>query len=220
MTELAAEDITGLEDHWRWRPEWATDRPCLWWYLTFEGQPALRWLSDRVRPFLDGMSSVDAVPPQWLHLTVQDVGFVDEVSPGAVQSMLDVASKAVADLQSQPLTLGPVSPMRSAVVLPQQPADHLRGLRRRLREAMAAVGMAVPGPDEFRPHVSLGYLNRDCDARTVMDRLRPVRSLTTTVQGPRLTLAAVTRRGRHYQWTSKAELRLAPAGGDERLRKP
>lgn len=209
MPEPATEDITRLEDHWRWRPEWATDRPCLWWYLTFEGQPELRSLSERVRPFLDGMSSVDTVPPQWLHLTVQDVGYVDEVPPDDIESMVDLATEAVGDLQSRPLTLGPVMPMRSAVVLSVHPADHLRGVRGRLRKEMAAVGMVVPGPDLFRPHVSLAYLNRDCDARAVMDRLRPVRSLTTTIHGPRLTLAAVTRQDRHYQWTARAELPLA-----------
>lgn len=201
-----------MENHWQWRPEWRTDRPCLYWYLTFAGQESLRSLSHSIRPHLHRIAGVDAVPTDWLHLTVQDVGFCDELPEANVQTAVQAAARAIADLRARPLTLGPVTTMGSAVVLAGWPADHLRRLRNRLREAMAAVGLTVPGPDEFRPHVSLGYVNRDCDERTVMERLRTVRDLTTTLHAPRLTLAAVTRRDRHYQWRSVAELPLDGQG--------
>ena len=28
--------IDAVRRHWSWRPEWHRDRPCLYWYLTFD----------------------------------------------------------------------------------------------------------------------------------------------------------------------------------------
>lgn len=206
-----------LEDHWRWRPEWATDRPMLWWYLTFEGQSPLRSLGNRIRRHLHEVPAVDVVPHRWLHLTIQEVGFVDEVAPRDVRTLVAATTDALADLPAQELTLGPVTTMRSAVVLAQSPVDHLRRLRTRLRETMSSSGWPVPGPEGLRPHVSLGYLNRDCDPGTVMDGLQPVRDLRTTVHVLTLTLAAVTRENRHYQWAAVAEFSLDRTSGEHAM---
>jgi hypothetical protein len=57
--------------------------------------------------------------------------------------------------------------------------------------------------------VTLGYLNERCDASTVMRPLESVTADPVVVSVPRVTLASVTRRERHYQWTVRGEVPLA-----------
>jgi 2'-5' RNA ligase len=151
---------TLLRDHWQWRPEWVADRACLLWYLTFESQSELSRRAEQVHACLGGVPSVDVVPPPWLHLTLDDVGFLDELGAGQVAQVDE---------------LGDGRPSRL---------------------------------DEFAPHVTLAYLNDACEPETLMGPLGPVAASPVVVAESRLTLASVTRRDRHYQWTPCAEVAL------------
>jgi 2'-5' RNA ligase len=204
-----------LRDHWQWRPEWVVDRACLLWYLTFESQPDLSHQAEQVRARLRSVDKVDVVPLPWLHLTLDDVGFADEVAPDHVEQVVESARSAVAGWTPPPLTLGPLAPMDDSVVLEAGPVEELVGLRDRLRTATSGVlGPDRDSPlDEFRPHVTLAYLNDTCEAEAVMAPLRSVTAAQVVVPEPRLTLAAVTRRDRHYQWTSCGQVALTAATG-------
>lgn len=200
-----------LRDHWQWRPEWSVDRPCLLWYLTFENQPRLWRLAEQLQDRLDGMEAVDPVPPPWLHLTLEDIAFMDEIAPAQVDELVEVAEAAVEGWSAPPLTLGPVAAWGSALVLLAGPGPALRDLRDRLRACTAVVvgSEKVRGPEHFVPHVSFGYVNRHCPRLPVLERLEDLADENVVVSVPRLTLAAVTRRNRHYQWIARASLDLS-----------
>ena len=199
-----------FSDHWQWRPEWTVDRPCLLWYLTFENQPRLWQLAERLQRRLDGVSSVDPVPPPWLHLTVEDVAFVDEIAPRQVEDLVEAAASALVGWSAPPLVLGPVAAMSSALVLEAAPRQDLHDLRDRLRACTSvAVGPDnVRGPRHFAPHVSFAYVNARCDPHHVLEPIGDLGEERVVVSVPRLTLAAVTRRNRHYQWIARAALEL------------
>jgi 2'-5' RNA ligase len=206
-----------LEDHWTWRPEWATDRPCLYWYLTFNGSRLADALGPELLDGVDRTDWLDAVPPRWMHLTVCDVGFVDELGQETADAAEEAAADLVEDRAPVGLTLGPVTTLSQAVVLSAGPQRRLRDLQSRARRATERVWRARPygAGRPFFPHVSLGYVNRAVDRDTVaesVDTLPPVR---TEVEVDRLTLAAVTRRDRHYQWHVAAEVDLASGRVDE-----
>lgn len=205
-----ATTLQGLRDHWQWRPEWSTDRICVLWYLTFETAPELSRQAEQAQALLGGIATVDVVPTAWLHLTLDDVGFADELLPGQVEQVVDAARTAVRDWTAPALTLGPACPMEDAVVLQAGPAPDLVALRELLRGATTGVlgPETVTGLDEFWPHVTLAYLNDACEPGTVMDPLAPVSAAQLVVSAPRLTLAAVTRHDRQYQWTALAHLPL------------
>lgn len=202
-----------LRDHWQWRPEWASDRICVLWYLTFETAPELSRQAEEAQELLRGIATADVVPPAWLHLTLDDVGFADELLPGQVEQVLEAARTAVRDWEVPALTLGPTCPMEDAVVLQAGPSAALVTLRDLLRGATDRVlgPEAVTGLDEFWPHVTLAYLNDACEPETLMAPLEPVSAARLVVAPPRLTLAAVTRRDRHYQWTALGHLPLQAA---------
>jgi 2'-5' RNA ligase len=209
--------MSPLRDHWLWRPEWVADRACLLWYLTFESHPDLTRQAEQVRACLCEVEKVDVVPPAWLHLTLDDVGFADELAPGQVEDVVASAHAAVTGWRCPELTLGPLAPMDDSVVLAAGPGAELADLRDRLHAATSSVlGAGAHGClDEFRPHVTLAYLNDACEPEAVMAPLAVVAGAQVVVAGPRLTLASVTRRDRHYQWTACAQAPLSDNGDEE-----
>lgn len=203
---------TRLAEHWRWRPDWHQDRPCLWWYLTFEDDPEVRNLARRAQTLLAEAPQLDLIPSPWLHLTLVEVGYADEVSAKTVDRVVGAAQEALDDLPSFDVDLGPVRSMPGAVVL-EAHGDALGELHQRLTDAvLAARGAPAVGTlRRFVPHVSVAYVNRDCDPHEV---LGPLDGVDLTAPSPaatvsRVRLAAVTRRRRHYQWTTRAVVPLA-----------
>jgi len=69
-----------VRNHWWWRPGWREGRHFHACHLTLDDQPQLRELVADYQQALTGMTGIDLIPPQWLHLTVQGIGFTDEIS--------------------------------------------------------------------------------------------------------------------------------------------
>jgi 2'-5' RNA ligase len=207
-------DTSRLGEHWRWRPEWRRDRACLWWYLTFEDAAAVRGLARRAQDLLGRTPQLDLIPFPWLHLTLLEVGFADEVPAATVDHVADTTRRALEDFPGFDLDLGPVHSLPGAVVLEAQ-GDALHALHERLTDALLAArgADAVRALRAFVPHVSVAYVNRDCDRHEVMGPLDGADlsspSPSATVTGVRL--AAVTRERRHYQWTTRAAVPLGRA---------
>lgn len=202
--------VEQLRDHWEWRPDWAVERPCLMWYLTFEQHPGLVELTERMHARLAGTPTVDLVPASWLHLTLEEVGFVDAVPPEQVDAVLASARSALEGWRPSPLTLGPVTAMADAVVLQAAADADLDELHRRLRAGTTAALGREPAhdPEGFWAHVSVAYSNGTCDAPAVLAPLGEVAAERVVVEAARLTLASVTRRDRHYQWTERGAIPL------------
>ena len=124
------------------------------------------------------------------------MGFADEVPTATVDRVVDTTRRALEDFPGFDLGLGPVRSLPGAVVL-EAHADALAPLHERLTDAvLAARGAdAVGALRAFVPHVSVAYVNRDCDPHEVMgpldgaDLSSPTPSATVT----RVRLAAVTR---------------------------
>ncbi len=205
-----AEQRSLPEDDWllahhNWRTEWTAERPCLYWYLTFEDQTELTSLFQHVEDDLRRLESVDVVPPSWLHMTLQEIGFVDEVSASQMDDLVAEAT-SVAGLLPLRLDLGPITTMTDAVVLRTHPSNELMALQSALVAGLESSRGTPPEAEPFWPHVTLAYTNRDCHRADVMDALADVADHATSVTVPRLTLAAVTRHPGHYRWSPVASL--------------
>jgi len=201
-----AVDVGDLADHWAWFPEWTPERPLLMWYLTFEDAPEVVGHAERVQASLRGVEALDLVPPSWLHLTLDAVGFVDDLAPEQVDGVLDATRAATSELGLPTLTLGPVTTTRTALVLRAGPQEQLAELRSRLLESTAEllVGSQVQLRRGFSPHVSLAYGGDGFDGGSLAGCITDAWSGTTEVTTPRLTLAAVTRAERGYRWTVRS----------------
>jgi 2'-5' RNA ligase len=212
MVDDAYPPAARLAEHWRWRPDWHQDRACLWWYLTFEGDPPVRRLARQVQGLLGRAPQLDLIPSPWLHLTLAELGFADQVSPTTVDLVVRATQEALGDFPSFDLDLGPVSSMPGAVVL-QAHAHSLAPLHERLIDALLAArgADAVGSLRALVPHVSVAYVNHDCDPHEVLGPLdgAELPPPSPSARVGRVRLAAVTRRRRHYQWTTRAVVPLA-----------
>lgn len=198
-----------LRNHWMWRPGWRPDRACLWWYLTFGDQAEVVGLSERFGAAMRDCDPVDVVLPRWLHLTLREVGYVEEVCSEEVEVTVQTARARLADVAPFELELGPVACLPGAVVMEARPA----ALVEQLRSCLPGRGPRTekeehgPSPTVLVPHVSVAYVNRDCSEALVMDGVpgdvHPVR-----VQVERVVLAVVTRHSRRYDWTVLADVAL------------
>lgn len=206
-----------LVEHWRWRPEWTPGRVCVWWYLTFEDHPVVAALAGAVGEQISGSVNVDLVPSEWLHLSLGEVGFADELPSGELGGVIDQARAALWSVGSFILRVGPVATLPGAVVLQAHSGTGVEQLRRHLpRRSPGSVPSAVPwpGPEEVEPHLSVAYINTHCEREDVMGHLTS-EALPVSLRVEAVVLAAVTRRARHYEWTRLDVIPLAglPSSG-------
>jgi 2'-5' RNA ligase len=207
-------------DHWWWRPGWRVGRPFYMWYVTFDGNEAVRALARAYERRL-ALPTLDVVPPRWLHLTTLGVGFVDEVEQADADRIADAARRRLARCVPITVRLGPAAVYPEAVRLEVTPAEPVVALRGELRAAVADVwgDGGAPAPDEaffagteYVPHVSLAYSNGDADLPSILDALRrdEPAAVTTTIR--RVDLVAVHRDTRMYEWTTVAFAELGHDG--------
>ena len=201
-----------MRDHWVWRPEWTPERTCLYWYLTFQAHDIAAAVGEPALEEVRRASWLDAIPPRWCHVTLTDIGFADELKASDVRRVRRAVADSVAGEHRLPLLLGPVQAYRSALVLAAGPLSRLRAIRGAVRQATSGVlgnRHADVHGHVFWPHVSLGYVNRSVDAGTVHRFLGRLPDVDAVIDVGALTLAAVTRRDRHYQWEVQAQVELA-----------
>lgn len=202
-----------LQVHAEWRPEWTTGRVCLCWYLVF-GEDLLASLGPHALEVVRRTEWLDAVPAPWLHVTLGDVGFADALGSRDVERVLADGRRAAADLPQMRLGFGAAAPMEDAVALPVQPPEQVRYVQQRL----LAVTERALGPNRdrahrsrYRPHLSLGYVNRRVDADEAADFFGQIGDVSGEVAVDHLVLAAVTRGRTHYEWSVVDDLGLGQA---------
>lgn len=194
-------EVGSFRDHWRWRPDWTATRPRVLWYLTFGDAAELRSTVAEPEAALRA-AGADVIPPEWLHLTVTDVGFADEIDEWSLRAARDSVRRALCEEPPLQLRLGPIGALPGAVVLPARPAEPLRRLRRIVRRATTEVG--IPAPDDidgpYWPHVSLCYVNSRTDHDALWSVVQAAEPRTVEVTCDRLAEVLVARREGHYQW--------------------
>lgn len=65
---------TQMANHWWQRPGRFPGRRLYHWHLTFHDQPKVIELAEMAQARLNGLSGLDLVAPQWLHVTTLLVG--------------------------------------------------------------------------------------------------------------------------------------------------
>ena len=206
----AYQQITNLREHWYWRPGWRPGRSFYTWHLTFAGQPALFDLVGTVQGQLH-LPGLDLVPLDGLHLTMQGVGFTDEVSDKDLTAIVASARLRCRDLPPVDLNLGPADPDTEGIGLLVSPWAPVERTRLSLREAVGSVWDAVPEPRQgFRPHVTVAYSGAAVPTTNIRERVRPLRTLPpVAVHLTEVQLIALRRGDRVYRWDVVESLPLA-----------
>jgi 2'-5' RNA ligase len=186
------------------------------WYITFADLPAVRELTRQAQERLAGLDGLDLVPAQWLHMTVQSVGFTDEVSSADVDAIVAAARHRLANVGAPRVRIGPAQVVGEGVIVTVLPRDALAkdGLTAVRDGLLAAIAdtwpaAAVPESAGWMPHVSVAYshVNGPADAYEAA-----LAGEDTTVD---VTISAVRMiilgRDEHtYTWNEHAKVPLAP----------
>jgi len=219
MTATHDDPVPKLNNHWWWRPGWRPGRRFLAWHLTFEGETELHNLATAYQRQLAGLPFLDLIPPQWLHLTTQGVGFVDEITSDELHRIVAAVQIALGQQLALTLTFGDVVLRPEAVVLPAEPAGLVRELKQRIHSALVEVlghGRVEPLPPSYLPHVSIAYGNRDAAAALVLDRLATSRVGSASVTVRSVPFIEMHRDNQMYIWRQLAAAPLVSNSPEER----
>ncbi|MFD6357195.1 2'-5' RNA ligase family protein [Nocardia tengchongensis] len=195
-------------DHWG-RNEWPAGREVYFWYLTFQ-DPALAKLVERCHNYLkpDG---IDFVPLDGLHITILRIGNQDEIAEEDIQAIADDAKARLSDIESFELTVGPLAGSRGAVRFTVSPWTELFQLHQTLGESTRKVLPELPiaSTQRFRPHLGIGYSNRQQEADSFIEQVASLRNTTpVTVQVDAVKLVRLRREPHAYRWEDVATLAL------------
>jgi len=209
------QQLDRLTEHWYWRPGWRVGRSFYTWHVTFDKAAKLHDLVRRVQAELD-VPAIDLVPVEGLHLTMQGLGFSDEIGDADVQAIVAAARECCAGLGPFELEIGPVDPDQEGMGLLVRPWAPVEQLRLALRQAIGSVWGSdrVPEPPAgFRPHVTAGYSASNAPAEEVRGRLNRLRGLPpVTVRIDEAHLIELNRDHREYRWITTATVPLGRAG--------
>jgi 2'-5' RNA ligase len=202
-----------VRDHWYWRPGWYVGRSFYTWHLTFAEHPEAAELVAAYQPVIDTMPGITPVPLEWLHLTMQGVGFSDKVSPDELAEIVEAARYRLARVSPFTVTIGPAVVDPETVQLPVTPVRPLQNLRDHLRAAIADVWGpdSVPEHPELHPHISLGYFNTAAPADPLHAHLAGIPPHTATLTISAVSLIDLHRDNQMYEWTPTTTLELPTA---------
>jgi 2'-5' RNA ligase len=158
------------------------------------------------------------VPDEWLHLTIQGVGWSDELTDNDRDKVVQSVTQQLGDFGDFVIQLGSPLVKGEALVLPATPTDILHELRNRLRTAIAAaLGRPAPIADEqtngFLPHVSVAYAHCDADAMPYTAALNTVSPVTARATVRHVAFIRQERRlAPHwqYRWVELVRVALVP----------
>ncbi|MGV9309837.1 2'-5' RNA ligase family protein [Nonomuraea sp. NPDC004354] len=200
-----------MANHWWWRPGWKQGRRFYAWHFTFDDQPEVHRLAQQYREGLAGVPGLDLVPDQWLHLTMQGLGFVDEVPEEDVHAIIKTATTRLAGIASFDITLGRPRVTPEAIRWEAVPDDPPAAVRDAIRAAIGDVWPHVPEPAEgFAAHVSIAYSNADGSVSPVSTALAAIEAPPAVARMRNAELIVLGRDRRMYEWETFATV---PLGG-------
>jgi 2'-5' RNA ligase len=203
-----------VRDHWWWRPGWRVGRSFYTWHINFDGANELHTLAARYRAVLADLPGITLVPDRWLHLTMQGVGFTDEVGHDDVSAITEAAGKRLALLSPVTVQFGPAVIGDEAVALPAQPDGAVRAIRAAIRSAIGDVWGADAVPEEadrFRPHASVAYLGKEGPAAPYVEAVSHVGDGAARTPIRAASLIRLHRDRRMYEWDTLATVPLSRA---------
>jgi len=201
--------LNEMRNHWQ-RLGWHDGRQAYYWFLTFEHAGELLRLAAATQQHLQ-VPFLDLVPPDGLHLTIQRVGFADDVSEDRAMAVADMLKPLLIHVDPFSVELGRLAGSAGAIRLPATPVAPIRRLRKVARQAVAQeLGVRLQD-DRFWPHVGLAYCNSQVPIERILPLVAALREAAPVpAQVKEIHLVRLERQRRSYRWKTILTL---PLGG-------
>jgi 2'-5' RNA ligase len=184
--------------------------------LTVGAEPDVRTLAAACRAEFTDFATLDPVPLDYLHVTLQGVGVTDEVDRAAIDQLVTTVQDRSAALQAFDVTIGPLTGSSGAVRLAVVPYAPLRAVQTMIRSAAADTPGIPPSrtqPKPFTPRASIAYSNAPSPAEPIIDRVRLHRQLRpVTARIHAVKLVELRRENRQYRWNDIQTVPLSAIG--------
>ncbi|SDI86853.1 2'-5' RNA ligase family protein [Nonomuraea jiangxiensis] len=197
--------VDEVRSHWWPREGWWLGRLVHTWHLTFEHAPQLHRLAERYQSALATIDGHKAIPTRWLHLTLQSVGYADEVSDDRLAQVTKAVSARVGELPPFELTFHRPTVVGEAVVLTPTPEGPVHRLWQEIRAGITEATGNTPRTKAFHPHVSLTYFNTPGPAQPYVEALNTAEAEPVGVNVDQVALI-VQRRVLEPEWVYRWDL--------------
>jgi 2'-5' RNA ligase len=145
------------------------------------------------------------VAREGLHITIQGIGFTDQVTAADIQRISETAATYLSRREPFEALIGPPSVDNETIGMPIANPECFRAIREDLQRAIADVWGPDQVPergDRFRPHLSLAYSTgvasmpdlRDLLARDELRDIQVAQAVTA------VSLIALNRDNHRYEW--------------------
>lgn len=202
-------DLQSMADHWWWRPGWSEGRRFLTWHLTFDGAPEVHRLAAAYRQRLAAVTGLDLVPDRWLHLTMQGLGFLDEVAQDDVDAIVAVARARLALVPAFDVAIDRPAITPEAIRWEAEPCAPAAAVRDAIRMAIGSVWAEVPEQQAgFAAHVSIAYSNSDGPAAPAYAAVAAEPSAPARARISSAELILLGRDNQMYEWETVASVPL------------
>lgn len=210
IVDLApGEHASRVRDHWWWRPGWRVGRRFYAFHVTFDDQPDVQRLAGAYRHALSDFNTLTFVPDRWLHMTMQGIGFTEEISQPAVDAIASEAASRLADIPPAEASFVDIVVADEAIAMTIEPEDPIRKVRSASRSAISSVlGDVSEDEQRFRPHVSVAYVAADGAADPYVSAVRDVAPQAARVVVGHLDLIEIHRDNRMYEWQMLRRLKF------------
>lgn len=192
-----------LQDHWWWRPGWKVGTRFYAWHITVDDQPGLHELVDIYQAELAVVPGLDLIPREWLHLTMQGVGFVEDVPVERLDAILEAARNRLGKIDPVVAHFERPVVTAEAVIMPPNPLEPFDQLRTAVRSAIGDVvgpDAVTENADDYRPHVSLAYFNAERPAHFAVQAVSRVEGAPAETTIRAVSLIEMHRDNRMYEW--------------------
>lgn len=200
-----------MRNHWWWRPGWRLGRSFYTWHITFSQNPQIANFSSRHEQVIDRFETLDRVPLSGLHVTLQGIGFVDEVDRADIDRIIAATRVRCSRLQAFEIEIGPTTVDEEAVYAPVRPMNAVMELRKALRGGIGDIWGEENVPESiegFRPHLTLAYSNGVGSIGDIEMALKVNDPGTVRVMISTVSLIDLNRDRKLYEWSEVATVRL------------
>ncbi len=159
------------------------------------------------------------VGPDGLHLTLQEIGFIDELDATAIAAIERAVAQVAADTPPFHASVSGVGSFADAAFFQVEPWEPVREIRRKLWTACPTLRGHGPSADVpaleggIAPHISIAYYNDTAPSSAIAERLARFRGLTLPPFAVTTISLVATRQPTqaYFQWDVLGRFALGPS---------